>query len=161
MKKSAVRIFSIVTICVVLLTTIAVVCILVFAPKSGTNPLQTNKSSYSMSYKELSEKSNRSSKWREGMVSGNGLQGFVTSGAPYSDTFIYQNIHFILPNKNARVNPISYQDLDYVRQSIVNSKDIVDEQSYDDVYTYHAGATLRIKQSKQYIGVKPLVPVPS
>lgn len=154
MKKSAVRIFSIVTICVVLLTTIAVVCILVFAPKSGTNPLQTNKSSYSMSYKELSEKSNRSSKWREGMVSGNGLQGFVTSGAPYSDTFIYQNIHFILPNKNARVNPISYQDLDYVRQSIVNSKDIVDEQSYDDVYTYHAGATLRIKQSKQYIGVK-------
>ncbi|MDE6275843.1 MAG: glycoside hydrolase N-terminal domain-containing protein, partial [Clostridia bacterium] len=63
----------------------------------------------------------------------------------YNDTLIYQNIHFILPNKNVRVNPISFQDLDYVRQNIVNGKDIVDNQSYDDVYSYHAGATLRIK----------------
>ena len=61
---------------------------------------------------------------------------------------------FYLPNKNARENPVSYQDLDYVRQSIVNGQDIVDGQSYDDVYTYHAGATLRIKQKKQLTGVK-------
>ncbi len=30
------------------------------------------------------------------MVSGNGLQGFITSGSPYSDTFIFQNMHFIM-----------------------------------------------------------------
>ena len=33
------------------------------------------------------------------MVSGNGLQGFITSGSPYSDTFIFQNMHFIMPNE--------------------------------------------------------------
>lgn len=153
MKKSKIKVISIVASCVVLLTVVSIICVH-FAPKSSTNPLQTNKSSYSMSYKELSEKSNGTGKWREGMVSGNGFQGFVTSGSPYNDTLIYQNIHLILPNKNARVNPVSYQDLDYVRQSIVNSQDIVDEQSYDDVYTYHAGATLRIKQNKQILGVK-------
>lgn len=154
MKKSVAKIFCITTMFVVVLSILLLVCILAFAPKSSTNPVQTSKSSYSTSFKELSEKKNSVGIWREGMVSGNGLQGFVTSGSPYNDTLIYQNIHFILPNKNARVNPISFQDLDYVRQCIVNSQDIVDNQSYDDVYSYHAGATLRIKQAKQPNGVK-------
>ncbi|MDE5756479.1 MAG: glycoside hydrolase N-terminal domain-containing protein [Clostridia bacterium] len=142
MKKTILKI-----LCVfVLAFTLTVCAVACDGSKDVDNFPQHNKSSYSTSYKELDERSNNKNSWREGMVSGNGLQGFVTSGSPYEDTLIYQNIHFILPNKNARVNPISYQELDYVRQSIVNSQDIVDNQSYDDVYTYHAGATLRIKQ---------------
>lgn len=149
MKKTVFKVISI-----VILTLSLVFCAVACNSKGSENPCQSNKSSYSTSYKELSEKSNSTSKWREGMVSGNGLQGFITSGAPYNDTFIYQNIHFVLPNKNARENPVSYQDLDYVRQSIVNGQDIVDHQSYDDVYSYHSGATLRIQQKKQTIGLK-------
>ena len=149
MKKSLLKILLI-----AILTLSLVFGVVSCNTKSKENPLQSSKSSYSTSYKTLSEKSNGVGKWREGMVSGNGLQGFITSGSPYEDTLIYQNIHFILPNKNARENPVSHQDLDYVRQSIVNGQDIVDEQSYDDVYTYHAGATLRIKQNKQLTGVK-------
>lgn len=149
MKKSLLKILLI-----AILTLSLVFGVVSCNTKSKENPLQSSKSSYSTSYKTLSEKSNGVGKWREGMVSGNGLQGFITSGSPYEDTLIYQNIHFILPNKNARENPVSHQDLDYVRQSIVNGQDIVDEQSYDDVYTYHAGATLRIKQKKQLTGVK-------
>ena len=41
---------------------------------------------------------NPSSNWREGMVSGNGLQGFVTSGAPYNDTvdeFFITQVDFV------------------------------------------------------------------
>ena len=60
------------------------------------------KISYCTTYKTLSETSNKTSAWREGMISGNGLQGVVTSGAPYSDSLIFQNMHFILPNENAR-----------------------------------------------------------
>lgn len=105
-----------------------------------------NKVSYSTSYKKLSDSKNKTSAWRQGMVSGNGLQGVVTSGAPYSDTLIYQNIHFILPNKNSRTCPDTTDEYEAVRQAIVNGEDIVDEQSYDDVYTYHPGAVLRITQ---------------
>ncbi|MDE6473533.1 MAG: glycoside hydrolase N-terminal domain-containing protein [Clostridia bacterium] len=140
MKKTILKI-----LCVIILAFSLAVCATACNSQDKTFS-QDSKSSYSTTYKTLTERYNSVNNWREGMVSGNGLQGFVTSGAPYNDTFIYQNIHFVLPNKNARTNPISFQDLDYVRQNIVNGKDIVDNQSYDDVYTYHAGATLRIKQ---------------
>ena len=36
--------------------------------------------------------------WREGMVGGNGEEGYVTSGAPYDDTFIIQNMWFNFPS---------------------------------------------------------------
>lgn len=140
MKKTIFKVF-----CVIILALSLAICATACNSESKTFS-QDSKSSYSTTYTILSERFNSVNTWREGMVSGNGLQGFITSGAPYDDTFIYQNIHFVLPNKNARTNPISFQDLDYVRQSIVNGKDIVDNQSYDDVYTYHAGATLRIEQ---------------
>lgn len=107
------------------------------------------KMSYSEKYEEYKQDStNGSNAWRQGMVSGNGLQGFITNGAPYEDTLIYQNIHFILPNKNQRENPVSFADLETVRQNIINGKDIVDNQSYDDVYMYHAGGILRISQKE-------------
>ena len=46
------------------------------------------KVSYSSTYTSLKDnKTNKTDSWRQGMVSGNGLQGFVTSCDPYSDTF--------------------------------------------------------------------------
>ena len=143
MKKNVFKIF-----CAIILVLSLTVCAMACDSNGDEVITQNSKSSFCTTYKQVSDKSNTTNNWREGMVSGNGLQGFVTSGAPYNDTFIYQNIHFVLPNKNPRVNPVSFQDLDTVRQNIVNGKDIVDNQSYDDVYTYHAGATLRIKQSQ-------------
>lgn len=78
------------------------------------------------------------------MVSGNGLQGFVESGSPYSDTFIFQNIHFIMPNENVRYCPETFDELETVKQSIVKGEDIIDNASYDDVYRFHPGGQLRI-----------------
>ncbi len=104
-----------------------------------------NKISYSEKYTELSEKKkNKTDSWRQGMVSGNGMQGFVESGSPYSDTFIFQNMHFIMPNENVRYCPETFDELETVKQSIVNGKDITDNASYDDVYRYHPGGQLRI-----------------
>lgn len=115
-----------------------------------------SKISYSEDYYELSaKKTNRSSKWRHGMVSGNGMQGFIESGSPYSDTFIFQNIHFILPNKNSRSCPVTFDELEAVKQSIVKGEDITDNANYDDVYSYHPGGQLRIdldgKGEKNYL----------
>lgn len=104
-----------------------------------------SKISYSENYTELSaKKTNKTSKWRQGMVSGNGLQGFVESGSPYSDTFIFQNMHFILPNVNVRYCPETFDELEDVKQAIVKGEDITDDASYDDVYRFHPGGQLRI-----------------
>ena len=147
-------------------TVLAVLCvaILVLSLTAGLSACKqnddslitlTNKSSFTTMYSELSESGHLKDKWREGMVSGNGLQGFITSGAPYNDTFIYQNIHLIMPNRNSRKNVDSSADLEHVRQCIVNgisNKTIMDNgnpHSYDHLYSYHPGASLRIKQDKQ------------
>lgn len=83
------------------------------------------------------------------MVSGNGLQGFITSGSPYSDTFIFQNMHFIMPNENQRTCPQTYDELETVKQSIIKCKDITDNANYDDVYRYHPGGQLRLDFDKK------------
>lgn len=108
-----------------------------------------NKISFSEDYTDLSaEKKNKTKSWRQGMVSGNGLQGFVESGSPYSDTFIFQNMHFIMPNQNVRYCPETFDELETVKQAIVNGEDITDNASYDDVYGYHPGGQLRLDFDK-------------
>lgn len=82
---------------------------------------KNEKISYSKKYTKLSscgEKSVR--KWRQGMICGNGKQGVVISGAPYDETFIFQDIDFILPNKNYRGNYDITADLEPTRQAIIN-----------------------------------------
>lgn len=116
----------------------------------------SSKISYSNTYSELkANKKNSAKHWREGMVSGNGLQGFVESGSPYNDTFIFQNMHFIMPNPNIRYCPETFDELETVKQNITAGQDIIDNASYDDVYRYHPGGQLRIelegKGEKNYI----------
>ena len=79
---------------------LAAICVLCSScaskPKLIDTAANNEKLSYSESYTELSEKrTNKTKAWRRGMVGGNGLEGFITSGSPYSDTIIYQNMHFI------------------------------------------------------------------
>jgi len=108
-----------------------------------------NKISYSETFTELSAvKKNKTKSWRQGMVSGNGLQGFVESGSPYSDTFIFQNMHFIMPNENIRYCPETFDELENVKQAIVKGEDITDNASYDDVYRFHPGGQLRLDFNK-------------
>ena len=104
-------------------------------------------SSYSNTYTQLdSPKHGNRNRWRDGMITGNGVQGAVIAGSPYSDTIIFQNIHLILPNKNPRDNSAfdTADELETVRQNIVAGKNITDDQPYLDVYDYHPAATLRI-----------------
>lgn len=108
----------------------------------------SSKASFSEICYELSESSNNTETWRQGMISGNGMQGVITSGSAYSDTLIYQNMHFIMPNKNVRYCPDTSDELEEVKQNITAGEDIVDNASYDDVYAFHPGASLRIKQNK-------------
>lgn len=151
MKKKAVVFVAVI---------LAVVCALgalsackAYYPPSGAQFASTAKSSFSNEFTQLDEKRNGKTLWRDGMVSGNGEQGVITSGAPYSDTLIYQNIHFILPNANPRVTPDTADELESVRQAIIKKGGYTDSQPYLDVYGYHPGAQLRIRQEeREYSG---------
>lgn len=114
---------------------------------------KNEKISYSKKYTKLSscgEKSVR--KWRQGMICGNGKQGVVISGAPYDETFIFQDIDFILPNKNYRGNYDITADLEPTRQAIINHDNgYIDNRNYLDLYCYHAGALLRLTYEKHHI----------
>lgn len=111
-----------------------------------------NKISYSTKYTELSDdKKNSTKAWRQGMVSGNGMQGVITSGSPYSDTLIFQNMHFIMPNVKVRYCPDTSDELETVKQNIAAGEDIIDNANYDDVYRYHPGGELRITQDKSRV----------
>ena len=106
----------------------------------------TAKASFSYRYTTLSaKKRNSTNAWRHGMVSGNGMQGFVESGDPYSDSFIFQNMYFIMPNVNVRYCPVTRDELEPVRQAIVKGENIIDNASYDDVYRFHPGGALRLE----------------
>ena len=111
-------------------------------------------SSYSLTFTQLGyPRHGNKHYWRDGMITGNGVQGAVIAGSPYADTLIFQNIHLILPNKNPRSNDAfdTADELETVRQNIVAGKDITDDQPYLDVYAYHPAATLRIvREEKQY-----------
>lgn len=95
--------------------------------------------------------------WCEGMISGNGEQGYITSGAPYSDTFIFQNMFFIYPNDCPReVSPELINQLHDARQAVFNMDDTwrmtqtdqdgnVIDRIRERCYTFHPAQQLRIK----------------
>jgi alpha-L-fucosidase 2 len=56
-------------------------------------------------------------RWRDGMVTGNGEQGAVCSGSPYSETLIYQTMFLIMPTCQPRFTPPEVTaELDEARQ---------------------------------------------
>ncbi|KRF19373.1 glycosyl hydrolase family 95 catalytic domain-containing protein [Paenibacillus sp. Soil787] len=62
------------------------------------------KGNYANTYKEVAT-TNPGLAWREGMISGNGENGYVTSGSPYTDSFIFQNMWFNYPSRDPRAIP--------------------------------------------------------
>lgn len=85
--------------------------------------------------------------WREGMVGGNGENGFITSGAPYSDTIIYQNINFIMPSDEPRYTPEELlSEFEEARQAVINFDDTWDVHGRKRTcfYCFHPGHLLRM-----------------
>ena len=55
--------------------------------------------------------------WFDGMVTGNGENGAVIAGSPYSDSIIYNNINLLMPSNDPRYTPDEVTDqLDDARQ---------------------------------------------
>ncbi len=90
--------------------------------------------------------------WRDGLVSGNGRTGYITSGEPYSDAFIFQNIFYNFPTSQPRYIPSELTgQLEEARLNVFNLNDdwkIKDQNGNTRkrtfLYSYHPGAQLRL-----------------
>ena len=89
--------------------------------------------------------------WFDGMVSGNGENGVVCSGSPYSESLIYQNINFIMPSNDPRYTPIELTgELHDARQAVINGDDSWDVNGRQSTYFYafHPAHVLNLDTNK-------------
>lgn len=86
--------------------------------------------------------------WRDGFVTGNGENGCVNAGSPYSDTIIYQNNYFVMPCDTLREAPDISGNLDEVRQMIVRGESYKTNEPWHSVYCFHPAGQLRLTQSR-------------
>lgn len=114
------------------------------------------KGSYAKSYNEIPEQ-NPGRAWCYGMVSGNGINGYIESGSPYLDTFIFQNMWFIYPSPEPREIPECLKG-QYIkaRENVfaMNDKWVVEDETGEPYqmtffYSFHPGHQLRLKVTKQ------------
>lgn len=109
------------------------------------------KGNYCRTYTEIPA-SHPGRAWRDGMVSGNGENGFVTSGSPYSDTFIFQYMWFNCPSGDPRVIPEELPgQLDDARRNVFQLNDQWKVTFPDGttrvrtfLYSFHPGHQLRL-----------------
>ena len=85
-----------------------------------------------------------STEWREGMVSGNGNNGVINAGYPYSDTLIYQNMYLLMPSTSSRENPDFYSQLAVNRMSVFTLINNIPQINRGFFYAYHPGPQLRL-----------------
>ena len=101
----------------------------------------------SATYSEI-KLTNAFTKWRDGMVGGNGKIGFITNGSPTSDVITYQNIDYLMPTSADRDSiPSVSTTVDELRQKIINlqapaSTDVID--NWGRIAKYHPGMQIRI-----------------
>ena len=89
--------------------------------------------------------------WFDGMVSGNGENGVTVAGSPYSDSYIYNNIHFIMPSKDPRHTPDEVTgQLHDARQNVMNGNAAWDCDGRQSTYfyAYHPSHVLRTDSTK-------------
>lgn len=89
--------------------------------------------------------------WFDGMVSGNGENGVVVAGSPYSDSYIYNNIHFLMPSKDPRYTPDEVTgQLHDARQNVMNGNAAWDCDGRQSTYfyAYHPSHVLRTDSTK-------------
>lgn len=110
-----------------------------------------HKGNYALNYTEV-PKDNPGRAWREGMISGNGKNGYITSGSPYKDTFIFQYMWFNFPSADPRHIPSELTgQLEEARRNVFYQNDqwkIKDENGKTRrrtfYYSYHPGHQLRL-----------------
>lgn len=114
------------------------------------------KGNYAGTYTEVSA-SNPGEAWRDGMVSGNGENGYVTSGSPYTDSFIFQYMWYNFPSPDPREIPEELTgQLEDARRNVFEQNDQWNITFPDGTrrvrtffYGYHPGHQLRLSMTNK------------
>lgn len=110
-----------------------------------------NNWSYSKIYKEIKpyeEYGMYDVAWHDGMSAADGHIGVITSCAPLNDSFIFQNVEYIMPSEEPRYVPLEVEgQLDEARQSVINMDDTWDIHNRErtNMYCHHPGHQLRVE----------------
>lgn len=110
-----------------------------------------NNWSYSKIYKEIKpyeEYGMYDVAWHDGMSAADGHIGVITSCAPLNDSFIFQNVEYIMPSEEPRYVPLEVGgQLDEARQSVINMDDTWDihNRKRTNMYCHHPGHQLRVE----------------
>lgn len=106
---------------------------------------------YSKSWYEIPNDSSGvgSRAWREGMITGNGENGVITSGAPYRDTMIFQYLYFCFPTPQPLATQPTY--LEEARQAAfeLNAHPNAPARTATFSYPFHPGGQLSLQMDKQ------------
>lgn len=151
MKK--IKILLAVVLCI-LIGTGAIVGFFSFAKKGSVNMIDNNHAkAFATEFTELVAygRDEDSLSWFDGMVSGNGENGVVVAGSPYSESYIYNNINFLMPSADPRYAPDEVtSQLDDARQNVMNGNAAWDcdgrESTY--FYAYHPSHVLRTDSTR-------------
>ena len=119
----------------------------------GGNDMLYEKGNFVNSPGSVAVGSKNNRPWRDGMISGNGEIGYITSGEPYNDALIFQHIYFNYPSSDPRTIPENLtSQLEDARQHVFELDDkweIKDangkKRSRTYFYSFHPGAQLRLK----------------
>lgn len=114
------------------------------------------KGNYAGTYTEVPA-SNPGEAWRDGMVSGNGENGYVTSGSPYTDSFIFQYMWYNFPSPDPREIPEELTgQLEDARRNVFEQNDQWNITFPDGTrrvrtffYGYHPGHQLRLSMTNK------------
>ena len=114
------------------------------------------KGNYANTYTEVPA-SNPVEAWRDGMVSGNGENGYVTSGSPYTDSFIFQYMWYNFPSPDPREIPEELTgQLEDARRNVFEQNDQWNITFPDGTrrvrtffYGYHPGHQLRLSMTNK------------
>lgn len=110
-----------------------------------------NNWSYSKIYKEIKpyeEYGMYDVAWHDGMSAADGHIGVITSCAPLNDSFIFQNVEYIMPSEEPRYVPLEVGgQLDEARQSVINMDDTwnIYNRKRTNMYCHHPGHQLRVE----------------
>jgi alpha-L-fucosidase 2 len=115
-----------------------------------------DKGNYARTYTEVPA-SEPGRAWREGMVSGNGENGYIISGAPYTDSIIFQYMWFNFPSPDPREIPEELTgQLADARQNVFHLNDQWKITHADGrtrkrtyFYTFHPGHQLRLSMTNK------------
>ncbi len=98
---------------------------------------------YSTTYKL--PKSGRNYDWRESMVTGNGENGALVAGGPTADVHVYQHMMFNMPTNDLRETPDWTDNLETVRQDLINMRTPTTTWNMQYDYTFHPSHQLNLK----------------